>query len=265
MNNFTNLHDQKTCKKPKILIISSAPITPYSSGYHVKGRQPIIERLTQIYDVVPWGWTRRRELPISFKHVYLLDGLPIFLGLTRCILRGRFDVIITTGIPVLESIPAFILAKLLRIPIIVRETHWYWPNTLVAKLAWPINKLMCSNATLVICPGKRAYTYWRLLGIPKEKIKIVHFYTSVLQPTPENVEFAKRLRAEFDDKVIVLYFGRLIKKKGVDYLIKAFAKLEREFENIVLIIAGDGPERQNLENLCGELKVKKRCFYRGYT
>ncbi|QOR94772.1 glycosyltransferase [Thermosphaera chiliense] len=142
-------------------------------------------------------------------------------------MKGRFNVIITTGIPVLESIPAFLMAKLLRIPVIIEETHWYWPSTLISKLMWPINKLMCSKTDLIICPGKRAYVYWRSLGIPREKIKIVHFYTSILQPTPENIESARRIRDKFSGKVIILYFGRLIKKKGVDYLIKAFAKLER--------------------------------------
>ncbi len=253
---------QKACERPRVMFLSSAPATKVSSGYHVlkAGKSPIMDQLAQVYDLTSFCWTKRREQLISLKRVYLLDGFQIFTSLLRCLLKGRFNVIVTTGIPVLESVPTFVIAKLFRIPIIIRETHWYWPNTLASKFTWPINKLMVSNCDFVICPGKKAYAYWRSLGVPEKKIKIVHFYTSILRINPQIAKLTGELRAKFEDKIVILYFGRLIKKKGVDYLIKAFAKLQNEFKEVVLIIAGEGSERDNLQRLRRELKLDNVMF-----
>ncbi len=45
----------------------------------------------------------------------------------------------------------------------------------------------------------------------------------------------------------ILYIGRLEKRKGVKYLLMAFAELAEKDKNVKLIIAGDGPERLKLE------------------
>ncbi|RKX20988.1 MAG: hypothetical protein DRP26_00600 [Candidatus Zixiibacteriota bacterium] len=53
-----------------------------------------------------------------------------------------------------------------------------------------------------------------------------------------------------------LYFGRLSGEKGVDTLLEAFAKLGKG----KLIIAGDGPDRQKLENKSIELNLTNASF-----
>ncbi len=253
---------KKTSEKLTVLFISSTPASQLSSGYHtVKGGQSsVFEKLSTIYNVKSFGWTKRHELPISSKCVYLFDGFQIFLNLLSCLLNGRFNVIVTTGLPVLESIPAFILGKLLRIPIVIKETHWYWPNTLISKFTWPVNKLMVTHSDLVICPGKRAYRYWQSIGIPERKIRIVHYYTSILQINPQITIYANELRSKTENKMVVLYFGRLIKKKGVNYLIRAFEKLNKDYSNVFLVIAGDGPERYSLKKLCDDLQLQDVLF-----
>lgn len=65
------------------------------------------------------------------------------------------------------------------------------------------------------------------------------------------------------DKTI-LYVGRLEKRKGVAYLLKAFACFTHENPHIKLIIAGDGVDRQKLELLADELKIKNVKFL-GYV
>jgi glycosyltransferase involved in cell wall biosynthesis len=108
----------------------------------------------------------------------------------------------------------------------------------------------------VICPGKKAQTYWESINTKKRKIKIVHFYTSTLPLDSAIIKFASELRSKFKQKIIILFFGRLIKKKGADYLIQAFAMLQKEFRDIALIIVGEGPEKYNLEKLCRELDLQ---------
>lgn len=47
----------------------------------------------------------------------------------------------------------------------------------------------------------------------------------------------------------ILYFGRLSREKGVDILVDAFERAMPQMpDNVKLVIAGDGPEREALEN-----------------
>lgn len=45
----------------------------------------------------------------------------------------------------------------------------------------------------------------------------------------------------------ILYIGRLEKRKGVKYLLRAFRELTKNDKDVKLIIAGDGPDRSKLE------------------
>ena len=49
------------------------------------------------------------------------------------------------------------------------------------------------------------------------------------------------------DQILIGFIGRLVKLKGVDLLIEAFAQLEQEYRNLRLQIIWDGEERCNLE------------------
>lgn len=59
---------------------------------------------------------------------------------------------------------------------------------------------------------------------------------------------------------VILTVGRLVKRKGIDNLIKAFSELEHD--DAILQIAGSGPEKENLEQLTRDLGIQDRvCFF----
>ncbi len=58
----------------------------------------------------------------------------------------------------------------------------------------------------------------------------------------------------------ILYIGRLEGRKGVKYLLQAYQLLTQEVENVQLIIAGDGPNREKLELLAEDLKLPNVSF-----
>jgi phosphatidyl-myo-inositol alpha-mannosyltransferase len=61
----------------------------------------------------------------------------------------------------------------------------------------------------------------------------------------------------------VLYVGRLEKRKGVKYLLQAFALVQQQLPKARLIIGGDGPDRKKLELLADELGLRNVQF-KGY-
>lgn len=57
-----------------------------------------------------------------------------------------------------------------------------------------------------------------------------------------------------------MYVGRLLEDKQVDFLLKAFSKLEKDSDDIRLTIIGEGPEKNKLEDLSRELKLNNIHF-----
>ncbi len=58
----------------------------------------------------------------------------------------------------------------------------------------------------------------------------------------------------------ILYIGRLEKRKGVKYLIDAYAQLKATNKDVKLIIAGNGPDREKLETYVKDLHLKDVSF-----
>ncbi len=75
---------------------------------------------------------------------------------------------------------------------------------------------------------------------------------------------APRRRAERKIKTI-FYVGRLEKRKGLPYLLKAFKILAEKDPNVTLTIAGDGVDRQKLEAMSVELGIDDKVTFLGYV
>ena len=56
----------------------------------------------------------------------------------------------------------------------------------------------------------------------------------------------------------VLYVGRLIERKGLIYLLRAFRSLSEELPDCRLLIAGEGPDRQGLMEFCLRERIESR-------
>jgi len=69
-----------------------------------------------------------------------------------------------------------------------------------------------------------------------------------------------RKNLNLKNKNVLLFVGRLVKYKGVEYLINAFKEIEKEKNKnngVVLLIIGDGPLKRDLENLaCNDENIK---------
>jgi len=72
-------------------------------------------------------------------------------------------------------------------------------------------------------------------------------------------------RFAFDPQAkIVLYVGRLGKEKSVDYLLRAFKKLQEiSSEKVLLVIVGDGVEKSRLKELAKKLHIHQSVIFTG--
>ena len=86
-------------------------------------------------------------------------------------------------------------------------------------------------------------------GIPGNKIKALHNFVEL-----------KDYDLDVIDDGYALYFGRLSKEKGILNLIEAFTKLKEG----KLYIAGEGPEKETIENIIKENKLEDRVKLLGF-
>jgi|SRR5271168_358031 len=77
-------------------------------------------------------------------------------------------------------------------------------------------------------------------GFSREKVQV--HYIGV-----DTEEFKPRVQVPREKKV--LFVGRLVEKKGCEYLIRAMEPIQRAMPEVELVILGDGPLRGSLEQL----------------
>jgi glycosyltransferase involved in cell wall biosynthesis len=86
------------------------------------------------------------------------------------------------------------------------------------------------------------------LGIPGEKITVSYIGIDTSKFTPGPVPIAQR-------PPHVLFVGRLVEKKGCRYLIEAMSAVQKHVPAARLVVVGDGPLRQSLEQFAQRLGV----------
>jgi glycosyltransferase involved in cell wall biosynthesis len=68
-----------------------------------------------------------------------------------------------------------------------------------------------------------------------------------------------------DDKIRIIYLGRLVNWKAVDLLMEAFARVVKEIPNANLEILGDGEDRSKLEQQVRDLGIADKVEFAGYV
>jgi len=81
---------------------------------------------------------------------------------------------------------------------------------------------------------------------------------------PSGFDLRTALNIPHSSKVL-LSAGRLGPEKNFAFLIDAFARIKRQHQEVVLIIAGDGPSRRSLEHRASTLNVEADIHFLGYV
>lgn len=69
-------------------------------------------------------------------------------------------------------------------------------------------------------------------------------------------------RVDHTERSGFIYAGRLVEKKGVNYLLRAFSRLAKERPNEKLLVVGDGAEKQALIQLSQSLGLEQNVTFR---
>jgi len=254
--------------KVKVAFIHNT-IAPY--------RHPLFEKLSQTTDLIvyycslkhssrKWDlWPRKYDykykiLPrIPFKTPF--SDYSLNPSIVKEIIENKPHVIIIGGYVDPTMWFALAMAIILEIPIIYWTEGVKEPKSFFGTVTRPLRLLFSRKSKAIIVPGRRSKNYVISLGINEEKVFIApnvidnKFYIDLSQKYRLHKE---KLKAQlgFKDKVIILYVGQLTKRKGVEYLLQAYTRLEQEYNGVALILLGSGVLEPYLKSLANSLRLQ---------
>lgn len=107
-------------------------------------------------------------------------------------------------------------------------------------------------ASLFLCVSEFIRDCALKAGLPPHKLTVHHIGVDRNLFSPGN---------SFEASHGVLFVGRLVAKKGCEYLLRAMQVVQQRHARCELTVIGEGPLRTSLERLAKELNV--RCTFRG--
>jgi len=172
------------------------------------------------------------------------------------ILFKKADILLSND---LDTLPAnFLVSKLKGIPL-VYDSHEYFtevPELIDRKIIQGIWLFIESS----IIP-KLKYFYTVNQSIAEIYQKKYHVDVKVIKNLPEcsRKECPVTEIPGVLDRKIIIYQGALNMARGIDLAIRAMVHIK----NTVLVLAGDGPERKNLEEVSKTLDLKEKVIFLG--
>jgi glycosyltransferase involved in cell wall biosynthesis len=171
------------------------------------------------------------------------------------LINGKYDAIIIGGHTDFTMMVSFIISQILKTPLILWSEGIASSNTILSKIIDPYTRYVIKNAEAIIVPGTLSREMHIKLGSREDKIFIApnivdnDAFTNYYNTFSPNREEIKH-RLGIKGRSTILYMGRLIESKGINYLLIAYKMLKERLENINLVIVGDGPLREQLMDSC---------------
>ncbi|MFC1965907.1 glycosyltransferase [Chloroflexota bacterium] len=180
----------------------------------------------------------------------------IFTAFRRLVKEGWKPDIIHAHV-FLAGVPAIILGKLYRIPVIITERYSIFPLRELS-LSYRVKARFAMRRAQMILPVSNAL---------KEAIE-AYDVDNKFQVVPNTINaeifYSSFHRNQSGNKKRILMVGNLVSIKGICYLLQALAQIKRKREDFVLDIVGDGAKRVEYEELAKELELGDAVHFHGY-
>lgn len=180
----------------------------------------------------------------------------------------RYDPDVVVGGPVegFGGHASYLYAKLTGTPFVLWTGEWHLPLTTFRTVTFPLIRRIYDGADAIAVYGPHVRDYLTDLGIDPEKIEIAWNTVDTSKFGETSPERRTEVREEWgisEGASVVLYVGRLVKEKGVEYLCDAFETASDELEtDSHLLVVGDGDRRESLES---RMEKAENVTFTGYV
>ena len=152
-------------------------------------------------------------------------------------------------------------------PLIIHSHGLFYPESFLESIVASLynatlGKWSLKRADKVIALSRNDGKFIENLGVEREKIEVI---PNAIDPRDYDLNIDPE---DFADKhelqgwKIVLYVGAIIKRKGLNYLIRAVSMLDNR-SKVKLLVIGDGGYRRECEKLVQKLNLQKNVVFLG--
>jgi glycosyltransferase involved in cell wall biosynthesis len=165
-------------------------------------------------------------------------------GLAVEMLRGRYDVAVTSLAGKFALAVSYLGARVRRKPVVLWATLWAHPGTAFHRRTQRVTDRLYRDADAVVTYGRHVSRHVVERGADPARVFVA----------PQAVDLAlfRRERAPYDGPVRIAYVGRLEPEKGVTDLLAALRLLDADGVGYVLTVVGTGsldvPTRGRIAN-----------------
>ncbi len=211
-----------------------------------------------IYDY--WGNASNQKNVLA----NLLKYAVYFIGLLRLILRiKQYNVLNPHGV-MISGYTAILLKRLFHLPVVLHihggDLNLYSTSSNLYKNIY--NKTISESDKIIVNSNDIKSKVLNLTGVEKNKVKVVSpgISYNIFFPMADDKIINQKDSYHIDpNKVVLLFAGNAIKRKGLDILITALESLTKEqLSKITLIICSEGPEIINARDRLNQIPNLKQ-------
>lgn len=177
--------------------------------------------------------------------------------------KNRYDVLFLGHFTTTHAMGFVVLNRLAGIPYVILSHG----NDLSYSVSTRVDKVVAhwllGNADLMLGNSRFTVKLIREAGY--------HGPLEVLHPGVDTTKFhpgvdtdVVRNKYGLDGHQVILTVARLVSKKNVDGVLRTLPRVIEHVPNLLYLIAGDGEERERLESLCDELRLRPYVRFLGH-
>lgn len=214
------------------------------------------------------GYSRTMEADVELrKRAYLLVPFLIFFGiiaLFRTVKKEKIDIINAHWI-IPNGVIAFLVSKLTGVPYTVTL-----PGTDVyLALRYPlfgfVARFVANQSAGIFSNSSFNLQRFLKLGVKPKVQAVISYPTDVSRfvPLKSGLESLRRKLGLNKKNLVILAIGRMVYKKGFNYLIDAMPKVLEKYPNTRLIFGGEGDIQEEWRKLTRKLHIENKVLFVG--
>jgi glycosyltransferase involved in cell wall biosynthesis len=224
----------------------------------VTARQNNSERVRDTFAGLDVTRVPQLNLPKTLTAQYLAYATGLLIALRA---RGQADVVhYHTFWP--DAFTAFLINKFVPTIYTVHESRFL----IMSEQAESRRKLQLALRPFqgIIAPSSELLAVARQMGVSADKSVFIPNAVDANKFSPNVARGSLRALCDIPaDHVLILCPRRLVPKNGVEFLIESFHLIRQRLNKISMVIVGDGPERQKLEERVSELGLHDSIIFLG--
>ena len=190
-----------------------------------------------------------------------------YLKFLKQLFREKKYRIVHSNINTLSVFPLY-AAKKAGVPVRIAHSHSTsnpreWKKNLMKNALRPFSKVWATD--YFACSELAGRYLFGDKAFDKGEVKIIHNAIDV-EKFKYDPEARKQLRKEIgikDSDFVIGHIGRFVEQKNHRFLIDIFAEVKKEKKNAKLVLVGQGPLREEIEEKAKNLGLEKDVFFLG--